>query len=185
LAMRIALLFSISWMMQLTTPLANIWGNEISGRDLILILGGLFLIYKSVKEIHTKVEEAEKPAEGVYVASFASVISQIIIIDLVFSLDSVITAVGMVDRIEIMIAAVIVSVVVMLLSAAPISEFVNRHPAIKVLALAFLIMIGMALLGQGLDFKIPKGYIYFSMAFAVAVELINIRIGTRKKYLKS
>jgi predicted tellurium resistance membrane protein TerC len=179
LVMRLGLLFSISWMMSLVNPLFTVLNNEISGRDLILLLGGLFLIYKSVKEIHHKVEDADEGNKNLKKMSYSAVIGQIILIDLVFSLDSVITAVGMVDRIEIMIAAVIVSMIVMLISAAPISDFVNRHPAIKVLALAFLIMIGVALLGQGLDFKIPKAYIYFSMAFALGVEMINIRIGSR------
>lgn len=181
LVMRLALLFSISWMMGLVNPLFNLLGNSISGRDLILLLGGLFLIYKSVKEIHHKVEAGDEAGQTAEKMSYASVIGQIVLIDLVFSLDSVITAVGMVDRIEIMIAAVVVSMGVMLASATPINDFVQRHPAIKILALAFLIMIGVALLGQGLDFNIPKGYIYFSMAFALAVEMVNIRIGTRKK----
>jgi predicted tellurium resistance membrane protein TerC len=185
LLMRLGLLFSISWMMQLTEPLFGILGVEVSGRDIILILGGLFLIYKSVKEIHHKVEEADEGPEAPKKASFASVVGQIILIDLVFSLDSVITAVGMVDRIEIMIAAVVVSMVVMLAAAGPISRFVNNHPAIKILALAFLILIGVALLGQGLDFDIPKGYIYFAMAFALAVEMVNIRLNTRKKAKKA
>jgi predicted tellurium resistance membrane protein TerC len=179
LVMRIGLLFSISWIMRLTAPLFNIAGNEISGRDLILLIGGLFLLYKSVKEIHNKVEDAGKEETSIAKATYASVISQIILIDLVFSFDSVITAVGMVDNISIMIAAVIVSVGVMMVAANPISEFVNRHPAVKVLALAFLIMIGVALIGEGLDFHIPKAYIYFAMAFSVAVELINIRIKSR------
>ncbi len=181
LVMRLALLFSISWMMGLVNPLFNLLGNSISGRVLILLLGGLFLIYKSVKEIHHKVEDADESGQAAEKMSYASVIGQIVLIDLVFSLDSVITAVGMVDRIEIMVAAVVVSMGVMLASATPINDFVQRHPAIKMLALAFLIMIGVALIGQGLDFKIPKGYIYFSMAFALAVEMVNIRIGTRRK----
>lgn len=181
LVMRLGLLFSISWMMGLITPIFTVLQNEISGRDLILLLGGLFLIYKSVKEIHNKVEQASEPDKAPKKLSFAAVIGQIILIDLVFSLDSVITAVGMVDQIEIIIIAIILSMLVMLAAAEPISNFVSQHPAIKVLALAFLIMIGMALIGQGLDFKIPKGYIYCSMAFALAVELINIRIGSRKK----
>lgn len=179
LLMRVALLFSISWMMRLTAPVFIALGNEISGRDLILLIGGLFLIYKSVTEIHEKVEAAGKAPGSRPAAGFSAVIAQIVVIDLVFSLDSVITAVGMVDRIEIMIAAVIVSIVVMMLAAAPISTFVNRHPAVKVLALAFLIMIGVALLGEGLDFHIPKGYIYFAMFFSVLVEFINIRIKAR------
>jgi predicted tellurium resistance membrane protein TerC len=177
--MRIGLLFSISWLMQLTAPLITVTGNEISGRDLILLLGGLFLMYKSVKEIHAKVEDAGKPAENIKKLSFSTVIFQIILVDLVFSLDSVITAVGMVSHIEVMIAAVIVSVAVMMIAAAPISNFVNKHPAVKVLALAFLIMIGVALIGEGLDFHIPKGYIYFAMAFSVGVEFVNIRIKNR------
>lgn len=180
LIMRLGLLFTISWIMRLTAPLFTVLSNEISGRDLILLLGGLFLLYKSVKEIHSKVEAAGKSDEVKGTVSYVSVIAQIVLIDLVFSLDSVITAVGMVDRIEIMVAAVLISVGVMMLSAASISAFVNRHPAVKVLALAFLIMIGVALIGEGLDFHIPKGFIYFAMAFSVGVELINIRIASRK-----
>lgn len=176
---RIALLFSLAWLMQLTTPFIHVMGHDISGRDLILLLGGLFLMYKSVREIHAKVEEADEPAENVRKAKFAAIISQIILIDIVFSLDSVITAVGMVNDIGVMVAAVITSVGVMMLAAAPISDFVSRHPAVKILALAFLIMIGVALVGEGLGFHIPKGYIYFSMAFSVAVEFINIRIKSR------
>jgi predicted tellurium resistance membrane protein TerC len=181
LLMRIALLFSITWVMGLKSDLFNIGNIGISGRDLILILGGLFLMYKSVKEIHEKVENAdEKETELKQNVSFNAVIIQIVVVDLVFSLDSVITAVGMVDEISVMIAAVIVSMIIMFLSATSISTFVNNHPAIKILALAFLIMIGVALVAEGLDFHIPKGYIYFSMAFAFIVELININIGTRK-----
>ncbi|MDX1910258.1 MAG: TerC family protein [Saprospiraceae bacterium] len=176
---RIALLFSLAWLMQLTTPFIHVMGHDISGRDLILLLGGLFLMYKSVREIHAKVEEADEPAENVRKAKFAAVISQIILIDIVFSLDSVITAVGMVNDIGVMVAAVVTSVGVMMLAAGPISDFVSRHPAVKILALAFLIMIGVALVGEGLGFHIPKGYIYFSMAFSVAVEFINIRIKSR------
>lgn len=185
LVMRIGLLFSISWIMDLKDDLFNIGNVGISGRDIILILGGLFLIYKSVKEIHEKVEQAnEKENELSKAATFNAVIVQIILIDMVFSLDSVITAVGMTDYIGVMIAAVIVSIVIMMLSANIISGFVNRHPAIKVLALAFLIMIGVALVAEGMDFHIPKGYIYFSMAFAIVVESINIALGSRKKSTK-
>ncbi len=185
LVMRIGLLFSISWIMGLKNDLFTIASVGISGRDIILILGGLFLIYKSVKEIHEKVEhDHEKEDELAKTASFNAVIVQIILIDMVFSLDSVITAVGMTDYIGVMIAAVIVSIVIMMLSASTISDFVNRHPAIKVLALAFLIMIGVALVAEGLDFHIPKGYIYFSMAFAIVVEFINIALGSRKKSTK-
>lgn len=178
--MRIALVFSLAWLMRLTAPLMTIAGNELSGRDLILLLGGLFLMYKSVKEIHAKVEEAEQPEGNVRKAKFAAVIAQILVVDLVFSLDSVITAVGMVDDIRVMVAAIVASVAVMMWAAAPISNFVQKHPAVKVLALAFLIMIGMSLIGEGLDFHIPKGYIYFAMAFSVAVEAINIRIHSRQ-----
>ena len=182
LLMRIGLLFSISWIMDLKDDLFEVASVGISGRDIILILGGLFLIYKSVKEIHEKVEhDHEKEDELAKSASFNAVIVQIILIDMVFSLDSVITAVGMTDYVGVMIAAVIVSIVIMMLTANTISGFVNRHPAIKVLALAFLIMIGVALVAEGLDFHIPKGYIYFSMAFAIIVESINIALGTRKK----
>ena len=178
--MRIALVFSLAWLMRLTAPLMTIAGNELSGRDLILLLGGLFLMYKSVKEIHAKVEDASQPEGNVRKAKFAAVIAQILVVDLVFSLDSVITAVGMVDDIRVMVAAIVASVAVMMWAAAPISNFVQKHPAVKVLALAFLIMIGMSLIGEGLDFHIPKGYIYFAMAFSVAVEAINIRIHSRQ-----
>jgi predicted tellurium resistance membrane protein TerC len=182
LVMRISLLFSISWIMSLKNDLFELGTVGISGRDIILILGGLFLIYKSVKEIHEKVEAADgTEPEVLEKATFNAVIAQIIVIDMVFSLDSVITAVGMTDYIGVMIAAVIVSMIVMMLSADALSSFVNRHPAVKILALAFLIMIGIALIAEGLDFHIPKGYIYFSMAFAVVVEFINISTDTRKK----
>lgn len=178
--MRIGLVFSLAWLMRLTAPLFTVMQNEISGRDLIMIIGGLFLMYKSVKEIHHKVEESDQVDEKKGTANFASVIAQVVVVDIVFSLDSVITAVGMVKEIEVMVAAIITSVAVMMWAAAPISNFVNKHPTVKVLALAFLIMIGVALLGEGLDFHIPKGYIYFSMAFSVAVEFINIRSKSRK-----
>ncbi len=178
---RIALLLSLTWMMKLTAPLFVVGSQEISGRDLILLLGGLFLMYKSVNEIHTKVEEADESDKKVRKGKFSTIIVQIILVDIVFSLDSVITAVGMVSEIGVMIAAVITSVLVMMLAAESISKFVNQHPAIKILALAFLIMIGVALVGEGLGFHIPKGYIYFSMAFSVAVEFINIRLKNRTK----
>ena len=182
LGMRIGLLFSISWIMGLKDDLFTVGSMGISGRDIILILGGLFLIYKSVTEIHEKVENAHKKEDELSkIASFNAVIVQIILIDMIFSLDSVITAVGMTDYVGVMVAAVIVSMVIMMLSARTIGDFVNRHPAIKVLALAFLIMIGGALVAEGLDFYIPKEYIYFSMAFAMVVESINIALGTRKK----
>jgi predicted tellurium resistance membrane protein TerC len=181
LVMRVGLLFTISWIMRLTAPLFVVAGQEISGRDLILIIGGLFLLYKSVKEIHEKAEAASNTDQSVKKVAYSTVILQIIALDLVFSLDSVITAVGMVSQIEVMIAAVIVSVGVMLWSAEPISNFVNQHPAVKILALAFLIMIGTALIAEGLDVHFPKGYIYFAMAFSVAVEGVNIWLGVRGK----
>ncbi|MBK8956420.1 MAG: TerC family protein [Saprospiraceae bacterium] len=179
---RIALLFSLSLIMKLTTPLFTVHTYSLSGRDLILLLGGLFLIFKSVKEIHHKVEEASSQEEDAHIPakiSFNSIIMQIILIDIVFSLDSVITAVGMVSNLYIMIAAVVVSVLVMLLLSGSIANFVNKHPAVKVLALAFLIMIGTALVAEGLHFHFPKAYIYFAMAFSVGVEAINIRAGLR------
>ncbi len=181
LVMRLGLLFSLAWMMKLTYALFTIAGQKISGRDLILIVGGLFLIYKSVKEIHEKVENAhETHTNSPQKAVFGTIIFQIVLIDLVFSLDSVITAVGMVDEIGVMIAAVVVSMFFMMLLAKSISDFVQAHPAVKILALAFLIMIGTSLIAHGLHFDIPKGYVYFSLAFAVAVEFLNITIKTRK-----
>lgn len=179
---RILLLLSITWIMQLTSPLITILENEISGRDIILILGGLFLIYKSVNEIHEKIENAHE-AETINLkkVTFWNVIAQIIVIDIIFSLDSVITAVGMAEHVEVMIAAVIVSVIIMMLAINKISSFVDENPTIKILALSFLIMIGLALLADGLDFHIPKGYIYFSMAFALMVEAVNITISKRKR----
>lgn len=181
LILRIGLLFSISWIMGLTKDIFKIVELGISGRDIILILGGLFLIYKSVTEIHDKMENEDSPLiVSTKVVTFQNIILQIILIDLVFSLDSVITAVGMTEYIGIMIAAVVISMIIMMLSATSLSDFVNKHPVVKILALAFLLMIGVALIAEGMDFHIPKGYIYFSMAFAVLVEFINIRIGSRK-----
>jgi predicted tellurium resistance membrane protein TerC len=177
---RIALLLSITWVMSLQADLLTIASQGISGRDLILIGGGLFLLAKSTLEIHTSLEGAEEGEREVKgSATFYSVITQIAIIDIVFSLDSVITAVGMVDHVEVMIAAVIVAVLVMMFLAGPISDFVDRHPTIKMLALSFLILIGVALVGEGFGFHIPKGYVYFAMAFSVVVEMLNIRIRKR------
>ncbi len=182
LIMRVGLLFSISWIMSLKDDLFIVLDVGISGRDIILLLGGLFLIYKSVKEIHDKMEENERPVGSkVKLISFNTVVFQIVLIDIVFSLDSVITAVGMVDELGVMVAAVVVSMIIMILSAGKLSDFVNRNPTIKVLALSFLLMIGIALIAEGMDFHIPKGYIYFAMAFAVFVEIINMRTGARKK----
>ncbi len=175
--MRIALLFTISWVIGLTAPLFEVVGQEISGRDIILIVGGLFLLGKSTLEIHGKLEgEEHARGAGANVTSFASVIAQIMLLDIVFSLDSVITAVGMADDLWVMITAVVISVGVMMFSAGSISDFVNRHPTVKILALSFLLLIGTSLVAEGLDFHIPKGYIYFAMAFSVFVELINLRV---------
>jgi predicted tellurium resistance membrane protein TerC len=177
---RILLLLSITWVMGLSAELFSILGRGISGRDLILFGGGLFLLAKSTLEIHHSLEGGEqeqRDAKGR--ATFTSVIIQIAIIDIVFSLDSVITAVGMADHVEVMIAAVIVAVLMMMFLAGPISDFVDRHPTIKMLALSFLILIGVALIGEGLGFHIPKGYIYFAMAFSVAVEMLNIQVRKR------
>jgi predicted tellurium resistance membrane protein TerC len=177
--MRIGLLLSITWIMRLTTPLFTVVGQAISGRDLILIVGGLFLIAKSTHEIHDKLEGEEGHASGRVVASFGAVIAQILLLDIVFSLDSVITAVGMAEDIAVMVLAVVVAVGVMLVSATAISEFVERHPTVKMLALSFLLLIGVSLIGEGLDQHIPKGYIYFAMSFAVFVEMINLRVRAR------
>jgi predicted tellurium resistance membrane protein TerC len=179
--MRIGLLFLLSWMMGLTAPLVSVMGGEISGRDLILIVGGLFLLWKSVTEIHQLLEgEAGERSAGAS-ASFAAVVGQIMVIDLVFSVDSIITAVGMVPWIEVMIAAVIVSVVLMMVFAAPIGRFVSAHPTIKVLALSFLVVIGVLLVAGGFGHDVPKGYVYFALAFSVAVEMLNIRLRRRSK----
>ena len=180
---RIGLLLSLAWIMTLTQPLFSIIGKEISGRDLILIGGGLFLLWKSVHEIHNALEGEEHhgSAAGPAVATFGAIIVQIAIIDIVFSLDSVITAVGMVDEIAIMIIAIVLAVLVMMFAARPIGEFVDRHPTIKILALSFLILIGLALIGEGWDLHIPKGYIYFAMAFSVGVEMLNIRMRAKRR----
>ena len=173
---RILLLLSITWVMSLTAPLFAVLGWEISGRDVILFVGGLFLIGKSTLEIHEKLEGVEGHGSAKVAKSFASVIIQILLLDIVFSLDSVITAVGMAEDVAVMILAVIIAVGVMLLSSSAISEFVDRHPTVKILALSFLLLIGVSLIGEGLDQHIPKGYIYFAMAFSVFVEMINLRI---------
>ena len=172
---RVALLFSVSWLVGLTAPLFSVFGLELSGRDLILLAGGLFLIYKAVGEIHDKLEGEEGHESSKVAASFAAVIGQILILDVVFSLDSVITAVGMANDIAIMVIAVIVAILIMLAAANPIVRFVEQHPTVKMLALSFLILIGVSLVAEGFHQHIPKGYIYFSMAFAVMVEFLNIR----------
>jgi len=178
---RVALLFSLAWIIRLTRPWFTVLGQEISGRDLILILGGLFLLAKSTYEIHDKLEGEEGRASGRVAASFVSVIVQIMLLDIVFSLDSVITAVGMVDELWVMVAAVIVAVLIMMWSAEPISAFVHRHPTVKMLALSFLLLIGLSLLLEGFDHHIPKGYIYFAMGFSVFVESINLRVRKRSR----
>jgi predicted tellurium resistance membrane protein TerC len=176
---RILLLLSITWVMGLSAELFSVMGHGVSGRDLILVIGGLFLLAKSTIEIHHSLEGQEKSEEVTVQATFLSVITQIAIIDIVFSLDSVITAVGMAEHVEVMIAAVVIAVLVMMFMAGPISNFVDRHPTIKMLALSFLILIGMALVGEGFGFHIPKGYIYFAMAFSVGVELLNMKMRKR------
>ncbi|HEY7442841.1 MAG TPA: TerC family protein [Vicinamibacterales bacterium] len=174
---RIALLMSIRWVMQLTTPLFDIWNRAISGRDVILIAGGLFLLGKATSEIHARLEgEGDHAQGGRGRVTFAGVITQIMLLDIVFSLDSVITAVGMVDQISIMVIAVIVAVGFMMVFSGAVSDFVHRHPTVKMLALAFLLMIGVTLIAEGFDQHIPKGYIYFAMAFSVFVEMLNLRV---------
>ena len=175
MVMRVGLLLVLSWIVGLVTPLITVAGHEVSGRDLILILGGLFLLWKSTTEIHHSLEGVEGQQSVGKHATFSSVIVQIMLIDLVFSLDSIITAVGMVDRIEIMIAAVMASVVLMMVFAKAIGDFVSNHPSIKMLALSFLVLVGMVLIAEGFEHHIPKGYVYFAMAFSVIVEMLNIR----------
>jgi predicted tellurium resistance membrane protein TerC len=178
--MRILLLLSLAWMMKLTNPLLTIFANEISGRDLILIFGGLFLIWKSTQEIWDSLEGAEEGTHQVKVSTkYWMVLAQIAIIDIIFSLDSVITAVGMVDDVRVMVTAIVIAVGVMMFAAKGIGEFVDAHPSIKMLALSFLILVGVVLIGEGWELHIPKGYIYFAMAFSFLVEMINIRM--RKK----
>lgn len=174
---RIMLLFSLAWIMKLTSPFFHLMGHGVSGRDLILIVGGLFLLGKSTMEIHDRLEGEEHHSDGSRgAASFNGILIQIMFLDIVFSLDSVITAVGMASQLGVMVAAVVISVGIMLFFAGAVSRFVERHPTVKVLALSFLLMIGVALIADGLSFHIPKGYIYFSMAFSVFVEMINIRV---------
>src|SRR4051794_674024 len=190
--LRLALLAIISVILKLQGNLFTVFSIEISGKDLILIFGGLFLIYKSATEIHHKMEgESGDTSKNIKATTFGSVIMQILLLDLVFSIDSIITAIGMVTELWIMYAAVVISVGVMLVASGPISRFVNKHPAFKMLALSFLLLIGVSLIGEGLDFHIPKGYIYFSMAFALLVDIIQMRAGkqhnppveTREHYL--
>jgi predicted tellurium resistance membrane protein TerC len=177
---RIVLLLSITWVMRLTEPIFTLFSNEISGRDLILIVGGLFLLGKSTHEIHNSLEGHEEDAQQAQAAGFASILIQIALIDIVFSLDSVITAVGLARHVQVMIIAVVISVLVMMASARALGAFVDRHPTIKMLALSFLILVGFTLLGEGLELHIPKGYVYFAMAFSIAVEMLNLRMRARR-----
>ena len=180
--MRVGLLLVLSWIVGLVAPIFTIGSQEISGRDLILISGGLFLLWKSTTEIHQTLEGSAHGHGSTAKATFWSIIAQIMVIDLVFSLDSIITAVGMVDEVQVMIAAVVASVALMMLFARSISEFVSAHPSIKMLALAFLVVVGVVLVAEGFEHHIPKGYVYFAMAFSVIVEMLNIRY--RKKAVK-
>ncbi|MDX3773963.1 TerC family protein [Chromatiaceae bacterium AAb-1] len=174
---RLLLLFSLSWIIGLVAPLFTIWDYEISGRDLVLLLGGFFLLAKSTHEIHSSLEGGnELSASSKMSSGYLAILAQIAVLDIVFSLDSVITAVGLVDQLSIMVIAVVISVIVMLFAAKPIGEFVDRHPTIKVLALSFLMLIGFTLMAEGLDVHVPKGYIYFAMAFSVCVEFINLKV---------
>ncbi len=178
---RILLLFSIVWIMRLTLPLFTVLGQEISGRDIILIAGGLFLLAKSTFEIHDKLEGEEGHISAKAAKSFGSVIVQILLLDVVFSLDSVITAVGMANNIVIMILAVVIAVGVMMASSKSISDFVEKHPTVKMLALSFLLLIGVSLIAEGLEQHIPKGYIYFAMAFSIFVEMLNLKMKAKTK----
>lgn len=179
--MRIGLLLTLAWIVRLTAPLFTVFGNEISGRDLILLVGGLFLLAKSTHEIHQNLEGIEGSKSDAVAASMTSVLAQIVVLDIVFSLDSVITAVGMVKEVPVMVTAVVVSVILMMFFAKPVGDFVERHPTVKMLALSFLLLIGMALVADGLAFHIPKGYIYFAMGFSVFVEMLNLRLRRERR----
>lgn len=184
MVMRILLLFSLAWVIRLTAPIFTVMAQEISGRDIILIAGGLFLLAKATFEIHDKLEGDEEATEKKVAATFGGVIAQILLLDMVFSLDSVITAVGMVDEVSVMVVAVVIAVGVMMLSAGKISGFVERHPTVKMLALSFLLLIGMSLVAEGFDQHIPKGYIYFAMGFSVFVEALNVRVRSTSNPVK-
>ena len=179
---RILLLLSLAWIMTLTDPLFTVLGQDISGRDMILIGGGMFLLWKSVHEIHNSLEGEVEAHDVAAQATFGAVLLQIAIIDIVFSFDSVITAVGMVDELPVMIAAIVIAVGVMMFAAKAIGDFVDRRPTIKMLALSFLTMVGMALMAEGLGFHVPKGYIYFAMAFSIAVEMLNLKLRSRMQH---
>lgn len=178
---RLGLLFSLVWIMGLVNPLFSIFGQGVSGRDLILIGGGLFLIAKSTHEIHNSLELVPEQVSGVAQVGFYSVLAQIAVLDIVFSLDSVITAVGLVEQLSIMVIAIVIAVAVMLLAAGPISRFVDNHPTIKMLSLSFLLLIGFTLVAEGFEVHVPKGYIYFAMAFSVSVELLNLRMRRKRE----
>ncbi len=184
MVMRILLLLSITWIMRLTAPLFTVLGNEFSGRDLILAGGGLFLLFKAPREIHERLEGEEGHISARVVPTLGAVIGQIMLLDIVFSLDSVITAVGMADDVAVMIAAVVVAVAIMMFAAGTVSRFVERHPTIKVLALSFLLLIGVSLIADGFGMHIPKGYIYFAMGFSIFVETINLRASKKGKAVK-
>jgi predicted tellurium resistance membrane protein TerC len=173
---RLGLLFSLVWIMGLINPLFTVFEQAISGRDIILILGGLFLLVKATHEIHNSLEIVEDNTASVATSTFLTVLVQIAIIDVVFSLDSVITAVGLVDHISIMVIAIVISVIVMMFAAKPIGEFIDTHPTFKILALSFLLLIGVTLMIEGFDVHVPKGYIYFAMAFSIGVEILNIKV---------
>ena len=184
MVMRILLLLSLGWIMQMTQPVVSIADRGLSGRDLVLIIGGLFLLFKATREIHDKLEGEEGHVSARVAPSLTAVIIQIMLLDIVFSLDSVITAVGMADDISIMVAAVVVAVGIMMFAARPVSEFVDAHPTVKVLALSFLLLIGLTLVADGMGQHIPKGYIYFAMGFSVFVEMINLRVKKKGKAVK-
>jgi predicted tellurium resistance membrane protein TerC len=181
MGMRIVLLMSIAWMSRLTSPMFSLGAHPVSGRDLILLIGGLFLLFKSTREIHDKLEGEQGHLKARVAPTLAAVVTQIMLLDIVFSLDSVITAVGMADDIAVMVAAVVIAVGIMMFAARPVSAFVEAHPTVKVLALSFLLLIGCSLVAEGAGFHIPKGYIYFAMAFSVFVEMINLRMAKKGK----
>lgn len=181
MGMRIVLLLSLAWMARLTEPLFAVFGHEVSGRDLVLIVGGLFLLAKSTHEIHDKLEGGHGDSAAGGAVSMMQVLIQIALLDAVFSLDSVITAVGMVDQIPVMVTAIMISIGLMMLFAKPVGEFVEQHPTVKMLALSFLLLVGMALVADGVGFHIPKGYIYFSMGFSIFVEMLNMRLRARRQ----
>jgi predicted tellurium resistance membrane protein TerC len=185
LLMRVGLLFSITWIAGLTQPVFTVYGHDFSGRDLLLLAGGMFLMVKAVREIHDAVEEAGHEGSQRPVTSFANAIAQIVVLDLVFSFDSVITAVGMAREFWVMVAAVIIAVLVMLAASGPIIRFIHAHPTVKMLALSFVLLIGTALVAEGFHFDIPKGYLYFAMAFSVLVESLNVAVARRRKRRRS